>query len=69
MADIKQAFIWLMEGKSVRRIARPPLPVGYTHAAAIKADNSGCIRCTCHGNHAVFFVDDPMAEDWEIVQP
>lgn len=66
MADIKQAFIWLKEGKAVRRITKPPLPDGYVHATSIFVGKDGCIRCSCHGKHAVFFMDDPMAEDWEI---
>lgn len=69
MSDIKQAFIWLKEGKAVRRLTKPPLPSGFTHAASVKCDDRGIIRCTCHGNYAIFFVDDPMAEDWEIAEP
>ena len=66
MADIKQAFIWLKEGKAVHRRAKPPLPGGYKHAASVVVGKDGIIRCTCHGSPAVFFMDDPMAEDWEI---
>lgn len=69
MADIKQAFLWLSEGKAVRRTGHPQLPAGYQVADSVVADSKGAVRCTCHGKIAIFFALDPLGEDWEIAEP
>lgn len=68
MADIKQAAIWMQEGKHVRRANRSLIsPLGMKCAPSLFLGADGLARGMTHGGKVCFFITSLLADDWEIV--
>jgi hypothetical protein len=67
MADIKQAALWMREGKMVARKFKAV--EGFGRPDVIFADENGIIRARCYGlpDSGIYAtIDALLAEDWYI---
>ena len=64
MADIKQAAIWIQEGKIVFRATTPRATTFGRWADGVKSGPEGTL-VGANGAPCILFVDSLLADDWE----